>query len=423
MRKLSKIRLLSFACLAIAADAYADVSFHGYGQVVMGTTFSNNRTFPIESQGSDYHADPTFTPNSNFALQASAPLSSNISATAQILARGDNDFEPKFQWAYLKYQFNDTYALKAGRLQLPYYQYSDYQFVGEAYPWVLPPEAVYLSEASTFDGVNLSAEKNWGDWFVYMQTLYGAFDEVSTTTFSGGSASNTIQNHNLFGLAIDASYNDWLSMRFGVFESEVSLISDGSSQNPLTTLEGVAATLNAISPDAGKAFAGSNDPNLYYTAALQVTRNNWLVLAEFQGNQSIAGASGYATPQIMAEYLSVGYHFGKLLPIATVGHRNQWFRTDKIKDALPASAAPGVGGLYSIPEFRLKDYFYELGFRYDLTPTVALKLAYTFYQSHYKLSDYSEVSAIAPLFVSAGQPAPTDPPNANRLLAAITFSF
>jgi hypothetical protein len=423
MRKLSKIPLLGFTCLAIAADAYADVTFHGYGQVIMGTTFSNNRTFPTLSQGSDYHADPTFTPNSNFALQASAPLSSNISATTQILARGDDDFQPKFQWAYVKYQFNDTFALKGGRLQLPYYQYSDYQFVGEAYPWVLTPEAVYLNQASTFDGLNFSAEKNWGDWFVFMQTIYGSFDETTHFTQNGTAVSTTVQNHNIIGGAIDASYNDWLTLRLGAFESEVSLAGDGNAANPVTALEGLVSALNSISPDAAKALAGSNDPNIYYTAALQIARDNWLVLAEFQGNQPVAGASGYATPSIMAEYISVGYHFGKLLPMATFGHRNSWLRSDKIKEAIPSNLSgvldPIVGGLVSVTPYRSKDYFYEFGLRYDLTPTVALKLDYTFYQSHYKTSDYSELSNLALL----GAPPVANPPDANRLLAAVTFSF
>ncbi len=425
MRKFSKVPLLGLAVLAIAPASHADVAFHGYGQIVAGTVFSNNRTFPTESAGYKYHADPTFTPNSNFALQATAPLDNSISATAQILATGDNDFQPKFQWAYLKYQLNDTFALKAGRLQLPFYQYSDFQSVGEAYPWVLPPEAVYFSQAATYDGLNLSAEKSLGDWYLYMQAIYGSFDETSADPVATASGTvNTqvfIHSHNLTGFTLDGSYNDWLSLRAAVFAEKLTISGDGTKDSngiPINPLDQLAALGSVLGGEAQKQLVASDDPNIYYVASAQITRNNWLLIAEYQGLQSIAGASG-VSPQISSEYVTVGYHFGKLLPLATFGHRNQWFRADKVKEALtPSQAAifdPIVGGLAGNPGFRDKDYFYEVGLRYDLTPTVALKLDYTFYESHYKTSDFPEAIQLAP--------TTTNPPDANRLLAAVTFSF
>jgi hypothetical protein len=136
------------------------------------------------------------------------------------------------------------------------------------------------------------------------------------------------------------------------------------------------------------------------------------LIAEYEGVQSVAGSSGIIEPQIQSEYISLGYHFGKLLPLATFGHRNEWIRANKMQSAAAAdgiSLSSIISQFASGPSLRLKDYFYEFGLRYDLTPTVALKLDYTFYQSHYKTSDYSV--------------AGTNPPNCNRLLAAITFSF
>jgi hypothetical protein len=418
MRKLSKIPLLGFACLAITADAYADVTFHGYGQVVMGTTFSNNRTFPTESSGSSYHADPTFTPNSNFALQASAPLSSNITATTQILARGDDDFQPKFQWAYLKYQFNDTFALKAGRLQLPFYQYSDYQFVGEAYPWVVPPEAVYFSQVTTYDGLNFSAEKSIGNWYFFLQAIYGSFSTVTptlVTTSTGTTTSNVnVHGQNVTGFSLDGTYNDWLELRLGAFHESLSLSTDGNPANPLSAVDTISSLSASMGYDVSKTLATSNDPNLYYVASAQITRNNWLFLAEYQGLMGIAGSDGVAAPRIASEYVSLGYHFGKLLPIATFGHRNQWVGANKMKEQIAPALDVAIDALAGNPLLREKDYFYEFGLRYDLTSTVALKLDYTFYESHYKTTDY-------PVAASLG--GATNPPNANRLLAAITFSF
>jgi hypothetical protein len=414
MRKLSKVPLLGLACLAVSADAYADVTFHGYGQVIMGTTFSNNRTFPPQSESSGYHADPTFTPNSNFALQASAPLGDDISATTQILARGDDDFQPKFQWAFLKYQFNQSFALKAGRLQLPFFQYSDYLFVGEAYPWIVPPESVYSVEVTHFDGLNFSAEKSIGDWFLFMQAVYGAYDSTLPVTNQGSTYTVITSSHNITGISLDSTYNDWLSLRAGAFLfPNFTIHSDGSAANPFTQADGFIKSLASQGhTETAKALDTSNDPVIYYNTAAQINHGNLVLIAEYEGIQSIAGASGIIEPQIQSEYISLGYHFGKLEPLATFGHRNEWIRANKMKSAAAADGIainPIIDLFASTPGLRLKDYFYELGLRYDLTPTVALKLDYTFYQTHYKTSDYSAAGA--------------NPPDCNRLLAAITFSF
>ena len=167
---------------------------------------------------------------------------------------------------------------------------------------------------------------------------------------------------------------------------------------------------------------------MYYVASAQSTRNNGICSTEDQGLQYIGNASGLS-PCIASEYASLGYHFGKLLPMATVGHRNQWLSADKMKSAIPAGVlvpvtllsgatlnAPAdfvIDGLSQNPGVRLKDYFYEFGLRYDLTGTVALKLDFTFYQSHWKTSDF-------PIAALGGAVNPQD---ANRLLAAVTFSF
>jgi hypothetical protein len=431
--------LLGLISLAVTADAYADVTFHGFGQVVMGTTFSNNRTTPSES-GATYHADPTFTPNSNFGLQASAPLSENISATAQILAKGDNDFQPKFQWAYLKYQFNDTYALKVGRLQLPFYQYSDFQFVGEAYPWVLPPESVYDSSATFYDGLNFSAQKNVGDWFIFMQAMFGNNQFTTTGTSAGSTYQITATSKNDTGLTLEGDYSDWLNLRAAAFYTNASVMGDGNPANPFSQVDSAVAALNAQgATDAAKALAASSDPGVYYTVSAQIARHNWLLLAEYRGFQPIAGASGLGSVDITSEYISLGYRFGKLLPLLTFGHENSLVRANVMKSSAPASAyvpeditigsttIPNfhvpfdsyVDGLAGSPGLRLKNYYYELTLRYDLTATVALKLDYTYYQTHYRASDYYDI----PLLSAAGQPIPAAPPDANRLLAAVTFSF
>ena len=46
-----------------------------------------------------------------FALQLTADLQEKLSATAQIVARGENDFDADFEWAYITYEFSDELQL------------------------------------------------------------------------------------------------------------------------------------------------------------------------------------------------------------------------------------------------------------------------------------------------------------------------
>jgi hypothetical protein len=425
----SKSALLGLACAAGIPVANADVSFHGYGQAVVGTTFSNTRALPFQS--GEYAADPSFTPESNFALQASTNIGSSFTAVTQILAQGAQDFQPKFHWAYLKYEFNDTFALKAGRLQLPYYQYSDYFYVGEAYPWIVPPEAVYINQITNFDGLNLNAQQNIGNWYLFWQFIYGALDNTANVpaTANNPEYNLAVTAKNIFGASLDVTYNEWLSLRAAVFGEKLSVTGEPAVDQIVNDL--YAQGYN----EAAKNYALFNDPVVYYTAGLQLTPSQWVIIAEFAGLQHVGGSSSWLT-QTESEYLSVGHHFGKWLPMLTFGHRNQWMST-KSAQSVPASPLDPTGydtvansqfngrPFYYVieaqsmsPSEREKDYYYEFTLRYDLTSNVALKLDWTYYQTHYKTSDYLLSTPIGPV-----SPGFSNPPDANRLSAAVTFSF
>jgi hypothetical protein len=399
------------------STAYADVTFHGYGQTVGGFLFANDRPFPTGgpfTAPSGYSTDPSFQPESNFALQASAGLSDSVTAVAQVLARGSDDFQPKFQWAYLNYRFNDTFALKAGRLQVPQYLYSDYLFVGEAYPWITLPPSLYIIQENTIDGLSLSAQTSAGDWYLLSQLTYGesvTVDNVSPSVSPPDGLTVTLTNHNGVGLLQEATYNDWLLLHFAVNAEK-------SSITGVPQLDQLVSAIAASSPQAAKDLAFSNDILIYYTAGIQINRWNWEVLAEFAGLDYVGGS--YADKSSSA-YVAVGRHFGKWLPMVTVGHTNQWSATGKALEELPANSpyAPVLQGLAESPQTRLKDTYCQLTLRYDLTSNVALKAEYAHYESGWRKEDYpGAISSFGGASIT-----PATPPDANRLSMAVTFSF
>ena len=131
------------------SSAHAEVRFNGFANIVAGQTSNDDLLW-------GYEEDISFKQDSLFALQTTADLGENLTATAQIIARGENNWEAEFEWAYLAYDINDQTRILAGRQRAPLYMFSDYLDVSYAYPWITPPEGVYDLELTKFDGVILT---------------------------------------------------------------------------------------------------------------------------------------------------------------------------------------------------------------------------------------------------------------------------
>ena len=412
--------LIGCICALGISTAHADVTFHGYGQTVAGFIFANDRPFPTGgpfTAPSGYSADHSFQPESNFALQAYAGLADSITAVTQILARGSDDFQPKFQWAYLNYRFNDTFALKAGRLENPEYLYSDYLFVGEAYPWITLPPSLYITQSNnTIDGLSLSAQTSAGEWYLLSQITFGSSsttDNVAASTlgplaplYPNGFAVQ-FTSRNGVGLLQEATYNDWLLLHLAVNTSKSSISGVPFIDNEVSAID--AAGYH----EAARDLAFSNDMLIYYTAGVQINRWKWELLAEFAGIDYLSGSYGDKSE---SGYIAVGRHFGKWLPMVTVGHTNQWAATSKAVEELPANSSfvNFIQGLAENPQTRLKDTYYQLTLRYDLTSNVALKAEYAHYESGWRPEDFTKATSLG---------ATVSPPDANRLSMAVTFTF
>ncbi|WP_350623919.1 porin, partial [Pseudoalteromonas sp. 24-MNA-CIBAN-0067] len=124
MKKLS----VAVAVCAVLASSYAsaEVRINGFASIVGGKSLEDDRG------RYGYDDDISFKNESVFALQLSTDLQEKLSATAQIVARGNNDFDAEFEWAYLTYEFNDEFQLSAGKMRVPFYRYSDFIDVGYA---------------------------------------------------------------------------------------------------------------------------------------------------------------------------------------------------------------------------------------------------------------------------------------------------
>lgn len=177
--------LFSLCSLLLATSAQAEVNISGFASVVAGRVidgtgvaeFDLGPTFladyPLVGA---YDEDISFKPDTLFGIQFSADLLEGLSATAQVVSRGADDFSADFEWAYLSYEINEHWTVQGGKKRLPLYYYSDFFDVGYAYPWIRPPADNYTWQIFNYTGVSALYNYLIGEWTMSGQVYYGSED-------------------------------------------------------------------------------------------------------------------------------------------------------------------------------------------------------------------------------------------------------
>lgn len=178
-----------FGTLASTAQAI-DTSFSGFAQVTAGRVLSGDPTpgqggttpYTLSTKPGVSYQCPCFVSNYEYAgvyeyhktslapeslagVQGNFKFTPQVSATVQLVARGA-DSSLNADWAYGSYKIDDSWTVQFGRKRLPLYYYSDYMYVGYAYPWVRPSQDLYAWQIYSYDGANVLYSGSVGDWNV-----------------------------------------------------------------------------------------------------------------------------------------------------------------------------------------------------------------------------------------------------------------
>ncbi|MDR3419506.1 MAG: hypothetical protein P4L83_25280 [Nevskia sp.] len=379
-------------CLAPAyAYDFGSVRINGFGQVVTGSTLDNNRKFETNSNPTySYDADPKFDEESLFALQVTAPLTNKLTATAQIVSHGNDNFKTEFEWAYLNYQFNSDWSVKLGRQRDPLFYYSDYLEVGVAYPWLRVPTAVYGSVGgfSNIDGISVNYSHSFGKWEFDPQFIYGRYTGPLQLGPDNTATAN-LDDRNQVGFSMHAGYNDWLNLRAGYFVSQLSITN--------TPVDPLINTLQQVGlKQAANDLAANGDTITFMELGTEINYAKWEFISEYVELKSYHNYIAHSHDF----YVGLGRHFGRFMPMFTYGRVNASSpATDETNDlasgTVPAGAlgpgtppvpVPGtvvfgstVSGLLASQTSH--DNFYQFDLRYDLANNVALKVDYTGFNS------------------------------------------
>ncbi|UZE96281.1 OprO/OprP family phosphate-selective porin [Alkalimarinus alittae] len=362
------------ATLALPALAYdvEQISINGFGSVIAAQTLDSDETL----YGNDN--DLSFENESRFALQVAAPIGEKFSATAQIMARGSDEFSPEFEWAYISYQATDNFMVMAGRQRFSLYKYSDYVDVGYAYHWVRPPQGVYSIPFNSGNGLGFLYNTALGDVdfnFTYKFVGEEISDYVPSGTDEEPANFKTTMSH-LFNFDFT-----WSDLNFGMNYGLVPELSyEASRLEPLKTVLPASYLSEILVEDETMNFFG---------AYIGYDPGDWFVLAEYTYGK-------FDDPNALADqksfYVSGGVRINQLTIHGTYGLDDN----EPSSDVYKKISNPMLSGLVkaAVSAQEEDSETYSLGVRWDVDSGVALKADYTTYSDDLdKTADADLISA------------------------------
>ncbi len=358
--------------LALALPSYAnaldysvgdvDMSLHGFGS--LGWTQTDNSdvgfiTSGILSPYSGVDSSGTFDSDTGFGLQGRVSYDI-FSITAQVVSRGEQHYDPKFEWLYGAIELYDGLTIRGGRLRLPVYMLSESLEVGYSYNWIRPPSEVYNQVPITnYDGGDLTYTNSIFDWDYSFQAFYGQrnIDEK-----------NHLKLRDILGINGSIG-NEYVTFRGGYANTGMTV--NAPRFNPLLSkLRSVGFGHIADELD-------TNDENGdFYEIGFSLDYEDFLLSGEYTWLRT-AGIRANSE----AWYISTGYRFGAFTPTFTFSS----FR-DKDHKHLDKAIAGTVGTPFHgilqsmLPSQSRKQESITVGLRYDIDtsnysaiPTLAIK--------------------------------------------------
>lgn len=379
--RLQLFPLVSFFLLLFSLSAHSEVKFSGFGTLAGGMTTGSDEVFEV-SRGNTYDDKYDFKPDSLFGLQASADLGEGMKATAQITARGADDWNASFEWAYLSFDITDDWRLLLGRQRSPQYLYSDFIDVSYAYHWLRAPSGIYAPSFDSYDGIGSIYNFNFGDVENQLHFFIGRSNDNPF-----GDLVHGIDIANYIIAAYTLNW-DWLTARVSYTQREISVVlTEGFSYD---------AAFGAFGLDMGSDVDVDYDDNTIVSLSLRADFGMVFGVTEYKQEENEDNFLGETDNW----YVSLGTRISSWTLHVTYG-ANETTVDDSVLD--PAYALSSSGNLPAGPaqigfdallngaqrsfdgSHKDQEYFI-IGARWDFHSSSALQIEYTDFKD---VQDYS----------------------------------
>lgn len=388
MNKYIAIGLL-LSGLAFSASADDKWDFNGFATLGGGIVLDDGQTY--------YDIDDSFSldVDSKVGLQIDLALTDKLSATVQGVVRGNDDWEPELEWAYLTFQPTSHWKFRAGRMRQPFYMLSDYLEVGYAYPWLRPPKEVYgRLPISWFEGIDALYNTDFDSWDLQVQAYYAETDQL--LDFNGQAADTNLKQS---GIVITSS-NEWLTLRGSYHYSDTNIYI--ASLDPLfgaleqlgNGLVGIGTQLgipplvdaaNGVLEIPGEMAITDKSASFIEAGFIVDSGENWFV----RGEWSTVNYDRSIIPESTGYYLTGGLRNQNLTYLLTFANDSTDPRTGFSDPLLVASgilapfdpatagALNGLAAAVDSATFPPEDIeTWTLGMRWDFMDRMALKAEY-----------------------------------------------
>ncbi|NRQ44416.1 porin [Rheinheimera sp. YQF-2] len=348
----------------LAAPAYADLTINGFASIKAGMTLDSDDTLY------GYEDSPDFKNESLFAVQVMSDLGEKLSVTAQLMGRGNEDFDVGFEWAFISYQLTDDVRINAGRLRTPFYKYSDFRDVGYAYDWLRVPQGVYGLGFDNIEGVSLYHTTQLGSFDSSLQLVAGAYD--GEARISGTDVNAEIEN--IVGVTWELG-KDWYSFRAAYLIGKVSVGAEAVQLQPGVTFGDFFAGLSGAGFGALVNEIDINEEDgAFLGFGFTADKNDWLLVAEYTlvevDNSFISDQKNF--------YVSIGHRFDSITPYVSYEKEDNEAKTEIYTPylaTLPPQLLLPVAGI--VQSQAREATTYNIGLRYDFHPSAAFKVQYS----------------------------------------------
>lgn len=357
MRLKSQALVAAIAVMGITQPSSAiELDFSGF--ISVGAGISDNDQLNLDV---GYDEDVSFDEDSILGIQTTAPINDKLSFTAQLVARGKDNYDIEAEWAFVNFEVNDELYSRAGRLRVPFFAYSDSVEVGYSYHWIRPPTEVYRLPFSSIDGVDANYT-HWltDDWELTTQVYYGTYSDDEVDVFGQESE---LDLKNGTGLVLSANY-DWLTLRGSVHYADVTL-SNPDLDALGTALDG--AGFGSVADD----LAVEDNGVMFYEAAVIADYESYLVVAEW----TMLDYDRSVIPDDQGWMISLAKRIGSFTPHITFAKEKDDGESG-FSDPIPSGVSPALDQLKASVDALESEALQEswiAGIRWDFMPSAAFK--------------------------------------------------
>lgn len=289
----------------------------------------DGRSFGVSGQTTDgWRGDQL----SKLGGQIQYGLTDTLGVTVQATLKPEQDtWKGNLEWAYLSWGASDGLTLRAGRLRLPIYMYSETLDVGFTHPWLRLPDEVYSQvQLSNYEGGDILYRLPIGIGALSFQVAGG--QAVNRNLFAMDDL-HDIDYKKIFAANVSLETSDLGTLRVGYAEADI----DTDLSASVITPGGSPASIDFLSLDRRK--------GRFTSIGYQYDNGTWISSNEWTRNNTEGDQQG----SIDAFYLMGGRRFGDVLMHVTYAQLDE-----------------DIG--------RQSSWTY--GVNYNLTPTVVLKGEY-----------------------------------------------